>query len=116
MDDTVWHQATLLIKYGGFGLSLVQTVAQSAFLASWTHSLNELVLLPIRFPDMKPAVGKVVSSSPPAGYLCQTLNSVLPSSQSLSDMLSEPKRLQHTLSAESAKAEATRLIENATSL
>ena len=83
MDDTVWHQATLPIKYGGFGLSLVQTVAQSAFLASWAHPLNEL---PIRFPDMKPTVGKVVTSSLPAGYLCQTLNSVLPPPQSLSGM------------------------------
>ena len=113
MDDTVWHQATLPIKYGGFGLSLVQTVAQSAFLASWAHSLNEL---PIHFPDMKPTVGKVVTSSLPAGYLCQTLNSVLLPSQSLSGMLSESKRLQHKLSEESANAEATYLIKNAASL
>ena len=65
---------------------------------------------------MKPTVGKVVTSSLPAGYLCQTLNSVLPPSQSLSGMLSESKRLQHKLSAESAKTEATYLIENAASL
>ena len=43
-DDTVWHQATLPIKYGGFGLSLVNTAAQSAFLASWAHSLNDLLI------------------------------------------------------------------------
>ena len=113
MDDNVWHQATLPIKYGGFGLSLVQTVAQSAFLASWAHTLKEL---PIRFPGMKPVVGKVVMSSPPAGYLCQTLNSVLPQNHFLSDMLTDTKKLQHKLSAESAKAEAIHLIENATSL
>ena len=49
IDDTVWHQATQPIKYGGFCMSLVQSVASSAFLASWAPSLNEL---PIRFPDI----------------------------------------------------------------
>ena len=48
VDDSVWLQATLPIKLGGFGLSSVSTISQSAFLASWAHSLHEL---PARFPD-----------------------------------------------------------------
>ena len=113
IDDTVWHQATQPIKYGGFGMSSVQSVASSAFLALWAHSLNEL---PIRFPDIKPEIDKVVMSTPSFSCLGQTLNSIVPPSQSLLEMLSESKRLQHKLSKEKAKIEAICLIENATSL
>ena len=95
IDDTVWHQATQPMKYGSFGMSLVQSVASSAFLASWAHSLNEL---PIRFPDIKPEIDKVVISTPSFICLGQTLNSIVPPSQSLLEMLSESERLQHKLS------------------
>ena len=53
VGDSVWLQATLPIKLGGFGLSSVSTISQSAFLASWAHSLHEL---PARFPDMNSTV------------------------------------------------------------
>ena len=46
----------------------------------------------------------------------QTLNSIVPQCQSLLEMLSESKRLQHKFSKQNAKIEATCLTENATSL
>ena len=75
--------------------------------------LNEL---PICFPDIKPEIDKVVMSTPSFSCLGQTLNSIVPPSQSLLEMLSESKRLQHKISKENVKMEATCLIENATSL
>ena len=90
-----------------------QLLHQSAFLASWAHSLNEL---PIRFPDIKPEIDKVVMSTPSFSCLDQTLNSIVPPSQSLLQMLSESESLQHKLSQENAKMEATCLIQNALSL
>ena len=113
VDDSVWLQATLPIKLGGFGLSSVSTISQSAFLASWAHSLHEL---PARFPDMNSTVQQIASTSQPMGLLGYTLNSILTESQTLCGISVQTKRFQHKLVTEITKATASSLLENTTSL
>ena len=112
VDDSVWLQATLPIKLGGFGLSSVSTISQSAFLASWAHSLHEL---PARFQDMKSTVQQIASTSQPMGLLIHTLNSILTESQMLCGISVQTIRLQHKLVTEITKATASSLLENTTS-
>ena len=42
-----WLQCCLPVRLGGFGLYSIQQVSPSAFLAAWSHTLENL---PIRFP------------------------------------------------------------------
>ena len=41
-----WFQASLPIKYGGFGMTSVKEISQFAFTSSWSHAL---AILPICF-------------------------------------------------------------------
>ena len=50
MDDIRWKQASMKVKFGGFGLTEVQSLSSTAFAAAWSHSVN---VLPARFPSLK---------------------------------------------------------------
>ena len=42
IDDTAWQQASLKIKSGGFGISLLSQISTAAFVAAWIHSISEI--------------------------------------------------------------------------
>ena len=42
IEDTKWKQATIKLKFGGFGLTLYQQLLPAAFVAVWVQSLKEL--------------------------------------------------------------------------
>ena len=43
LDDSMWQQASLPIRLGGFGMTLLTSVSQRAFVASWAHTIIELL-------------------------------------------------------------------------
>ena len=43
-DPDLWFQSCLPIRHGGFGLSMMQSIALMAFLAAWVHTSRELPL------------------------------------------------------------------------
>ena len=103
------------MKYGGFGLTAIEDIAQFAFLGSWAHSLNEL---PIRFPSLEPLIAQIILGLQPIkpGSLSNAIRSALPDACSLLDISAQPERLQHKLSAEKANHTATKFLENTTTL
>ena len=42
LTDEKWKQATLPIRYGGFGLTSLQEISNLVFVSSWAHSVHEL--------------------------------------------------------------------------
>ena len=42
MDDINWKQATLKIKFGGFGLTQISKISPAAFLSSWCQAMKDL--------------------------------------------------------------------------
>ena len=42
LDDSMWQQASLPIRLGGFGMTLLTSVSQHAFVASRAHAIIEL--------------------------------------------------------------------------
>ena len=53
LDDTMWNQASMKIKFGGFGLTEIQQISPAAFIAAWAQSVR---VLPIRFPSLTVSV------------------------------------------------------------
>jgi hypothetical protein len=43
LEDDSWRQATLKIKFGGFGLIPVAQISHPSFLASWCQTIKELL-------------------------------------------------------------------------
>ena len=48
--DEKWLQATLPVRYGGFGLTSMQSISPLAFVSCWSQSLH---MLPERFPELR---------------------------------------------------------------
>ena len=42
LDDINWKQATLKIKFGGFGLTQISRISPAAFLSSWCQAMQDL--------------------------------------------------------------------------
>ena len=61
-----WRQAILPVKFGGFGMTSCCCISRHAFVASWVYTLKEL---PIRYPDLQPALGLLVSSNDHRGSI-----------------------------------------------
>ena len=47
LGERSWNQASLSVKFGGFGLTQIQQVSNAAFVAAWASSLKQL---PNQFP------------------------------------------------------------------
>ena len=60
VDDRIWHQASLPIRMGGFGMIPMLSMRQPAFVASWANAFTEL---PFRFPVLRPIIDSLLSSS-----------------------------------------------------
>ena len=60
LPDRSWRQATLPVKFGGFGMTSCCCISRHALVASWVYTLKELA---IRYPDLQPALDLLVSSS-----------------------------------------------------
>ena len=113
LDDTKWKQASLKIKFGGFGLTSIRGTAPAAFLAAWAHSLKEL---PNRFPSMCRDLENLYQSSPKndsstiRSTLYQAVSNLPPKSNlddeeeviyhTLEEMIKNPRKLQHRLSTD----------------
>ena len=70
LDDIKWEQATLKIKFGGFGLTRISQVSHAAFLSSWCQSLKDL---PDRFPSMAFLASYLESSALTSGSIGYTV-------------------------------------------
>ena len=59
LDDINWKQATLKIKFGGFGLTQISQISPAAFLCSWCQAMKDL---PERFSSFFDLVNYLQSS------------------------------------------------------
>ena len=109
LDDSMWQQASLPIRLGGFGMTLLTSVFQHTFVASWTHTIIEL---PFRFPALMPLIDSLVIS-PPTSPIGQALCQSLPPNKMMSDFLTTIHKLQHQLSKTQAESLSASLIDNA---
>ena len=107
LSDSVWWQASLLIRLGGFGLSSVKSVSPCAFLGSWVQAL---VYLPIRFPNLKSFIDSFLASPSefPTGIV---LSSLIPAASKLSDYLPENNKLQKRLFSELAESSLNNVLK-----
>ena len=124
MDDIRWKQASMKVKFGGFGLTEVQCLSSTAFAAAWLHSVN---VLPARFPSLKGLVDNLCnldSESNSIGVsLRQSIESLSPwySSEGLEpehhtlhELSLNPKKLQHRLTMEISQANTADFIAKQT--
>ena len=88
-----WEQATLPIRLGGFGMTLLQTVSRFAFLSSWGHSLQELLN---RFTSLADHVRTLLSKCK-KGSIGYQLDQLWDDDRDLSEVVSNTKKLQHKL-------------------
>ncbi|XP_062516563.1 uncharacterized protein LOC134191930 [Corticium candelabrum] len=112
LSDSVWWQASLPIRLGGFGLSSVKSVSPCAFLASWVQAL---VCLLIRFPNLKSFIDSFLASPSefPTGIV---LSSLIPAASKLSDYLPENNKLQKKLSSELAESLLSNVLKASVSM
>ena len=125
LDDTAWKQATLRIKFGGFGLTQIRQISGAAYLSSWCQSMNKL---PGRFSSMTDLVNYLRNTESISDSIGSTLMSifcVLPpllksvnnveNNQSIDDFISYPQKLQNRLCTKIASNEASDLLAHAPS-
>ena len=60
VDDRIWHQASLPIRMGVFGMIPMLSIRQPAFVASRANAFTEL---PFRFSVIRPIIDSLLSSS-----------------------------------------------------
>ena len=124
-DDINWKQATLKIKFSGFGLTQISQISPTAFLSSWCQAMKDL---PERFSSFFDLVSYLQSNKSLSGSIGSTVASSyqalppMPKSnhedgeqQSLDNFISYPKKLQHRLSTKIASDSATDIIIQAQS-
>ena len=68
--DEKWLQATLPVRYGGFGLTSMQSISPPAFVSCWSQSLH---VLPERFPELRSQIDSficdIISPNSPENFL-----------------------------------------------
>ena len=104
-----WEQATLPIRLGGFGRTLLQTVSRFAFLSSWGHSLQEL---PNRFTSLADHVRTLLSNCKEKGSIGYQLDQLLDDDKDLSEVVSNTKKLQHRLTDANNQITVNALIDS----
>ena len=104
------RQATLPVKFGGFGMTSCCCISRHAFVASWVYTLKEL---PIRYPDLQPALDLLVSSNDHRGSISMSLHEACGDEKDLTDLLQVPTKLQRKLTQEDTGAEISSMIETA---
>ena len=105
--DKFWLQASLPIRLGGFGMIPLLSVRQPAFVASWA---NVITNLPFRFPDLRPLIDTLLSSS--SSPISEALAQSVPPGKHISDYLSSVEKVQHQLSSVAATSKAQNLLDN----
>ena len=107
ISDYHWHQASLPIRFGGFGLRPVADISSSAFVASWAFFLSAF---PDRFPLLHPKIGDLLEDEASNDSLLRfhlhtavdQLKSITKEGQepyTLRSLQEHPRKLQHRLSA-----------------
>ena len=91
LDDIKWEQATLKIKFGGFGLTRISKVSHAVFLSSWCQSLKDL---PNRFPSMAFLASYLESSALHQGQLVTQFGLLFNLCQNVSDQIRNLKLLK----------------------
>ncbi|XP_062516214.1 uncharacterized protein LOC134191608 [Corticium candelabrum] len=103
-DPDSWFQSCLPIRHGGFGLSRMQSVAPMAFLAAWAHTSRELSLR-LNSHELIDNLFKRQSFEGSLSHHLSlawaTIQEQMPeksllSEKSLSQILEEPEKLQHS--------------------
>ena len=85
-------------------------ISGHAFVASWVYTLKEL---PIRYPDLQPALDLLVSSNDHRGSISMSLHQACGDEKDLTDLLQVPTKLQRKLTQEDTGAEISSMIETA---
>ena len=110
LTDEKWKQTTLPITYmyGGFGLTSLQEISNLIFVSSWAHSVHEL---PKCFVALEPHIDVLLSSKSPENSSGHILHECLDPDQSMNDLLSTTKHLQHHLIDKVTKAQVNILLD-----
>ena len=101
-------QVTLLVRYGGFGLTSTQRISRFAVVSSWVLSLQKL---PDRFVGLQPQIDQVLSLEGQKDSISHTLRKSLDTNQSLAEYLSNTKKLQYRLVDKAMKAQVDKMLE-----
>ena len=120
IEDTKWKQATMKLKFGGFGLTLYQQLLPAAFVAAWVQSLKELPNRFSTFQDLRQKFLTPCSEVSSIGYSLQKAVECLPPRmndgqchyRTLEDMMLNPRKLQHHLTADIAEKQSAEHMEN----
>ena len=110
LPDRSWRQATLPVKFGGFGMTSCCCISRHAFVASWVYTLKELA---IRYPDLQPALDLLVSSNNHRGSISMSFHQACGDEKDLTDLLQVLTKLQCKLTQEDTGAEISSMIETA---
>ena len=94
-------------RQGGFGMIPLLLVRQPAFVASWANAITNL---PFRFPDLRPLIDTLLSSS--SSPISEALAQSVPPGKHISDYLSSVEKVQHQLSSVAATSKAQNLLDN----
>ena len=112
MTAEPWAQATLPVRYGGFGMTPATHLSPIAFASGWAHSFHVLL---DRFPTLQPLVTSVInettSSIAQENSISHHLQQSLCPGQALSDLLCNTKGLQHNLTEKQTKLKVQDMIE-----
>ena len=98
LTDRQWLQATLPIRYGGFGLTALASTAPFAFLSSWASTLHTIAK---RIPDAERLFGEVQNLHHSNSSINRDLCNVLPQNKTLVEVINDRK--QHRLTGEYMK-------------
>ena len=120
IEDTKWKQATMKLKFGGFGLTLYQQLLPAAFVAAWVQSLKELPNRFSTFQDLRQKFLTPCSEVSAIGYSLQKSVECLPPRmndgqchyRTLEDMMLNPRKLQHHLKVDIAEKQSAEHMEN----
>ena len=112
--DEKWLQATLPVRYGGFGLTSMQSISPPAFVSCWSQSLH---VLPERFPELRSQIDSficdIISPNSPENSLCYQLQQSLDPGQVFTDLLTCTGKLQHRLTDKLMKFQFSTTLERA---
>ena len=105
LNDINWKQGTLKIKFVGFGLTQISQISPTAFLSSWCQAMKDLTERFLSFFDLviyvqsskslPESIGSTAASSYQALLQMPKSNHEDGEQQSLDDLISYPKKLQH---------------------
>ena len=114
LNDQQWLQATLPIRFGGFGMLPAQSISSISFVSSWARSLVDL---PHSFPALESLINGVLCPKDVTvgGSIAHELQLSLPVNRALEDLLINLKKLQHKLSQEYFKQMMSSIQENSQS-